>query len=386
VVAHAFHGTASVPSLERLNADGTIDSSYITPFGWPSRIKLLVLQPDNKAVVSTWDGTAPVRLNTDGSIDATFRPNFAGKISSMAVQDDGKLLVAGSTLPDSNYDMYDLVARLNADGTPDTAFKPPAGGRRSTAYGLLIQPDKKILVSGSFAGGYDPEHRIYRLNEDGKLDTSFVSERVQGWSALASDGKIVVGVDASNYAERKGFVVRLTSNGAYDPTFQQVPLLNMIVRCVATQPDGKVLVGGVFITRAGGGAILLRLNNDGSSDSTFRVSLGPLSPNGRELSSIAFSNGKAIIAGSFTAVGDIARWYVARIFLNDPPPTLGVSLTGENVQISWPTNEAGFMLEYTTQLNPGNWQPGTGVPSISSGRFIIATPASEYGKFFRLKR
>ena len=91
---------------------------------------------------------------------------------SLALQADGKILVAGSftTLGERT---RDRIGRLNPDGTLDTGFNPGADGGVSS---LAVQADGKILVGGDFTTlGGQTRNRLGRLNADGTLDTELQS-------------------------------------------------------------------------------------------------------------------------------------------------------------------------------------------------------------------
>ncbi|MBK9237804.1 MAG: hypothetical protein IPO19_18225 [Rhodoferax sp.] len=166
----------------------------------------LTLQPDGKIVmlVSTEDSRNGVyasvllRLNPDGSLDTSF--NGTGKVNidlrlkgfsdALAVQPDGKLVVAGSK--SGNF----AVTRINTDGSFDATFgiNGTVGsdfGAFDQASTVVIEPDGKILV----AGGSNSNFALIRYNADGSVDGSFgVSARLEvgaGQSVLL-DGKAVI--------------------------------------------------------------------------------------------------------------------------------------------------------------------------------------------------
>jgi uncharacterized delta-60 repeat protein len=392
VVAYAFYAKDDGPSAARLNADGTIDSSYSVPLTWPSWITAMALQLDNKAIVTTWNGAIPLRLNLDGSIDPTFNPTFLGtNFSSIAVQTDGKVLIAGSTLPVYSR-ISDLIVRIYPDGTLDPSFKPPQGGVNSIARNLQIQPDGKILVTGQFGQTEYGSSRIFRLNQDGGIDKTFVSPTAglsrPGFIAQAPGGKVVVAGSASDDFERKSFVKRLTSTGAYDQTFRDVTLLNVNVYSLAVQADGKVLIGGDLISSAGEASVFFRFNQDGTPDYTFRTDLGPVVSNSQAVTTvIVLSEGQAIIAGSFTTVNQAGRWYAAKIFLTDSPPRLDISSAGENIQVTWPANQAAFNLEFSKTLGPGGWTTSVLAPVLKDDHLSVSLPAvAGSAAYFRLAR
>ena len=91
------------------------------------------------------------RLNADGSLDTGFNPGANDEVFALAVQADGKILVGGAftMLGGGGTGMTprNHIARLNADGSLDLSFNP---GASSAVYALAIQPDGKILVAGAF--------------------------------------------------------------------------------------------------------------------------------------------------------------------------------------------------------------------------------------------
>src|SRR5205823_1660150 len=131
------------------NADGSLDSSFgnnglvITDFGFDSQAFALAVQTDGKIVVAGYTFTggsqydfALARYNTDGSLDTTFGTNGevvtdfgtgGDEALAVVIDADGKIVVAGYTFTgDSQYDF--ALARYNADGSLDTSFGPDHDG------------------------------------------------------------------------------------------------------------------------------------------------------------------------------------------------------------------------------------------------------------------
>ena len=207
--------------LARHNPDGTLDIAFgnggkvTTTFRGSDSASALALQPDGKIVVAGSTGGifafALARYLPDGSLDATF--GSGGKVTTnfglafaLAIQPDGKIVVAGGT---DNF----LLARYNPDGSLDPTFG--AGGKVITDFGgddsafaLAFQADGKIVVAGKsevFTGIVGGDFALARYNSDGSLDatfgnggkvtTDFINHSVDGAFAVAlqPDGKIVVG-------------------------------------------------------------------------------------------------------------------------------------------------------------------------------------------------
>ena len=95
----------------------------------------------------------------------------------MAIQSDGKIVVAGDVDNGSNDDF--AVARYNADGSLDTTFDGDGkvttaiGTAEIDAYAVAIQADGKIVVAGDAYNGSDNDFAVVRYNADGSLDTTF---------------------------------------------------------------------------------------------------------------------------------------------------------------------------------------------------------------------
>src|SRR5262249_59915042 len=164
------------------------------------------LQSDGKIVVAGVASSpsggpasqfAVARYNSTGALDASFGTggrvtvSFAGKgdeARALAIQSDGKMVVAGfATTADGSSSDFALV-RLNLSGSPDTGFG--AGGKVTTdfaggadrGYAIAIQLDNKIIVAGSTATGDAMAFALARYNPDGALDTGFGSGGVTGAS------------------------------------------------------------------------------------------------------------------------------------------------------------------------------------------------------------
>src|SRR5262249_31613155 len=147
-------------------------------------VTILALQADSKIlVVLQGGGNAALhhglyRFNPDGTLDSTFDADIGGSgINSIAVQPDGKILVAGAFLGQRD-GTYTTLARLNPDGSLDPSFvRMLHGGAtpRAVANVVAVQSDGRIIVGGNNSfGGNDPfgAFGLARLNSDGTRDNS----------------------------------------------------------------------------------------------------------------------------------------------------------------------------------------------------------------------
>jgi uncharacterized delta-60 repeat protein len=183
-------------ALARYDTVGSLDSTFgtggkvITPFGTSSSIHAVALQGDGKLVVagSTIDDGGAVagalaRYNADGTLDATFGTggiatgaalNFAGA-EAVALQPDGKIVAAGPTEMQYLHARDFMVARYNSDGKPDSTFgtagtATAAFGNVANCAGVALQGDGKIVAAG------DTQYQAFalaRFNAEGTLDASF---------------------------------------------------------------------------------------------------------------------------------------------------------------------------------------------------------------------
>jgi uncharacterized delta-60 repeat protein len=220
------------------------------------------------------------RLNTDGTRDFTFYANASNWVYCLNVQSDGKVIVGGS-FTNLAGQARNYIGRLNPDGTLDDAFNP---GANNPVLCITMQADGKILVGGFFTNlAGQARNRIARLNPDGILDDAFnpgasglgyyysssVFYGIVKCLAMQADGKILVGGYFTNLAgQARNNIGRLHPDGTLDEAFN--PGANSIVHCIAIQADGKILVGGEFSSIGGQTRnYFARLNPDGTVDGSF---------------------------------------------------------------------------------------------------------------------
>ena len=386
ILYSANGGTVTRP-LIRLESNGSVDNTYVLDPAITSFKNKWVVDPMNRPVVlvTTAGGPRLVRLLDDGSIDPTFNPIFGspGTTSVVAVQADGKVIVAGAFAA-MNGAPRNRFARLNPDGSIDTTFNIGAGFN-NVPRNILVLPDGKILVMGSFNTYNDaPVSRMLRLNTDGSVDDTFncsVTANAVLAAALQSDGKIViVGTFSTVNGVGRTGIARIDSNGALDATFNPVlavPTGGGVVT-VVVDSSGKITFGGRFTTVNGvsrpnlarvdstgatdtsfdagglpdsyrlylqpdGKYILLnqndgvfRRNNDGTPDASFNPPTFS-SPGGGSTfieSVLLRPDGSMLVAGSFSAVGGTPRFNLTRLGPNGAHDNSFLS-TGPNAVAFW---------------------------------------------------
>ncbi len=331
--------------LARLNADGTLDTTFNPGAGAGNLIYALALQADGKVLIggafTTFNGVARnyvARLNADGSVDTTFNPGSGASyyVYSLAVQSDGKVLVGGA-FSTFNGVARKYLARLNADGSVDPAFDPGRSGLDDSVSVVAVQGNGQLFVGGNLFIITDGVRRngIVRLNADGSLDPTFLPDGGGTFNSMTAislpgDGKVVIAGDFSNVSDvaRQG-IARLNADGSVDPSFDPGTGANGLVRAVVLQNDGKMVVGGDFTTFNGVAQnYLTRLNVDGSSDAAFN----PGNTVNKYVYGVALqSDGKMILAGDFTAVNGAKVARAARLYGGSVAAVPSISATGTNM-------------------------------------------------------
>ena len=276
------------------------------------------------------DGTLDTTFDGDGKLQVAFSNVFVCR--ALAIQNDGKIIVAGSNSPSGAGADFALM-RFNPDGTADTSFD--GDGRVTTnitgydsVTALAIQPDGKIVAAGVTNAANNSNFAVARYNTDGSVDTSFdVDGRVAtdfftsidyaNAVAIQADGKIVL-AGYCNFTGWEEFgLIRYNIDGSLDTTFDvdgklvsdlSGPQISDRANSVMTQrADGKIVVTG---TSAGGDFTVVRYNLDGGFDTTFdgdgKVTTD-VSPNGfgSALGGAIQPDGKIVVTGyaSFPGTG-----------------------------------------------------------------------------------
>jgi uncharacterized delta-60 repeat protein len=363
----------------------------------------VAIQSDGKIVVSGTATTrkdpldesedksdfAVIRLNTSGSLDPTFGAD--GKVTTdlgsgnehgagLAIQSDGKLLVAGGK--DKNF----ALIRYTATGSFDPGFG--TGGKATTDFGLdmyadaatvAIQPDGKIVAAGSTSltrivegGSAQPDIAVARYTTAGILDPSFghggkviTSFGLGGDAAEAAaiqpDGKILV----AGYSRNDFTVLRYSTKGGLDHSFgDQGKAItrfgsaetdsSALAFGLAIQSDGRIVVAGVNENGADGGSDLamVRYRKGGAPDRTF--------------------GHKGKVTTDFGSLGDHCQGLAIE-------PDGMIVVSGSTSEIDDQDNEIGdvAIARYTTT---GSLDPNFGVEETSPSPLVSASAALGRGR------
>jgi uncharacterized delta-60 repeat protein len=304
----------------RLNPNGNVDLNFNIGAGANDIVRSVCLQSDGKIIVAgdftSFNGVERnriARLNSDGTLDASFNPNVNGTIHCIAIVSSGGIAIGGefTTVGGTS---RNRIAVLNTTGTNRVSFNP-GNGVNGPVYAVAFH-EGQVMIGGNFSN-YNgvSKHKIARIALNGILQAapSFSSAALNNpvyALSYQSDGKIIVG-GAFNSSQSFRYVIRLNADYSYDTSFNTGVGPDAVVRTIGVQQDGKVILGGNF-TNVNGPLRnrIVRLNSNGSTDHTFN----PGSGFNDEVFSLAIQDhGKIIVAGNFTSFNGTERNRIARV-------------------------------------------------------------------------
>jgi uncharacterized delta-60 repeat protein len=383
LVAAALAGSPAASRIFRLASDGSLDPGFQNNLEVSGGVNSIVLAADSKILVggsfSTIAGSAKpglARLNADGTVDNAFTASIAASISKIIIEPDGKLLLAGS-FPFGAY-------RLNADGSEiETGSKSVAPFQIVYhGYDAARLPDGKVLVAYGVGSGEPTNFYVLRLNADLTLDESFQPTAPDYLPVtditLLADGKFII---SGNFVtvndQTRLHIARLNANGSPDPTFGAAVSTTGTVRAIKRQPDGKILIGGIFeMVNGVRRTNIARLNADGSLDNTFNVPPGLFSFSPSYVYDIDLqSNGKILVARYiFPGLSPALNEQFGSI---SDGGVLRLNSDG-SLDESFATIPTGLMI--SLKVDPdnniliGGWFDNTMVPPFGTGSFARLLP------------
>jgi uncharacterized delta-60 repeat protein len=229
-----------------------------------------------------------------------FYYGYGGGVESLAFQPDGKIVVAGTYFVDpsvGSYEYFFAVVRYNANGSLDTSFGTGGitktatyPGFRSHATSMVLQPNGKIVVAGYDTPQDDStsDMAVVRYNTNGSLDTSFDGDGIArvgflGYSfdyanavKIQSNGKIVLAGYSNANGTNDFALARLNTNGSLDSKFDSDGILTTPIglgsdaaTSVEIQSDGGIVVGGKAEIASSFDFALVRYKSNGSLDTAF---------------------------------------------------------------------------------------------------------------------
>ncbi|MEW6027281.1 MAG: delta-60 repeat domain-containing protein, partial [Planctomycetota bacterium] len=283
---------------------------------------------------------------------------------AMALQTDGKIVVAGMT--DNSINFSFALIRYTSAGALDNTFGTggvvtTAIGNDSTAMAIALQTDGRIIAAGTSNDGANDDITLVRYTVTGALDATFGTGGVVTTTVgnnndyaraivLQSDNKIVIAGDSTTGVNSDIVLARYNADGSLDNTFDTDGVLTTTVTSnndvafdLAVQPDGRIVVAGY--SNNGANFTLVRYNTDGSLDNNFNtdgVVTTTIGSGGAAMAAVLQPDGKIIAAGgSNNGVND--DFTVARYNTNG---SLDVTFNADGVV----TSAFGTALDYANAV------------------------------------
>ena len=303
--------TVDTTPISHLDAP-RIDPSFFSGIGFDGDVLDMALQSDGKLIIAgkfngpvgtSWKKI--VRLQADGNLDGHFDPGTGanGDVYCVKVMDDGRILVGGAFTSFNGVAAGHLV-RLFPNGALDRTFDTSVGAN-GNVYSIGVLPGGSMLIGGNFTTyGGDHASQLARITADGSLDTSFNADNsLQPGAVITSivrtpDDRVLINGNIPFPNGRTG-IGRLLANGQLDPSFTS-PFTSGAVQSVSLAGD-KILIAGTFVISGHTG--IARLNFDGSVDPLF---VGPAINNVTHM--VVQIDHKIIVSGPFVVNGS------ARVF------------------------------------------------------------------------
>lgn len=364
----------------RYLANGTLDSSWnsggavITVFDadQSANAYAVALQVDGKVLLAGQcnsvaagykfcalrylsDGTLDTGWNGSGMVATTIGTGMS-TASAMAVQPDGKVLVAGSCM--NNATQVFCTIRYNSDGSLDSGWNgngmvlTAMGSGSGTAKAVAVQADGKVLVAGSCTGAVNEDFCSVRYSAGGVLDSSWgtvgkVVTSIGSGADLANamllqpDGKVLLAGTCSNGSNTDFCALRYQTNGTPDPSWNGSGIVmtamgsgNDDAVAIALQPDGKVLLAGTCLM-SNNELCALRYHASGTVDTSWNgsgkasTSIGPGSDVGTAMA--LQSDGKVLLAGFCRVTGPLSYDFCALRYDGGPfPAACSLDIDGDS--------------------------------------------------------
>ncbi len=327
-------------ALLRLNADGSLDTSFTAPLSGVSNagVKEIHVQADGKILIVgdsslTNSGYANIfRLNANGSVDTSFVLSQNYRFKTAAIQADGRIIVNRTVL--NELYTFNKIDRLNIDGSFDTTFTVASISIAASSSPIInkiyVQDDGRILVCGlfSYCAG-SPSRDLARLNSTGTFDSSFSigngflhSASNSSYFAdyiydikIQADNKIVVVGDFTSFnSVARQDVVRLEQNGAIDNSFADIASFADInvIKSVSLFSDQKILISGTLNYERKYDAIMVKLNTDGTKDNSYN-NIGKGFFNNPVSCISETAGGKLLVGGDFGTYNNVKCFGFTRL-------------------------------------------------------------------------
>lgn len=278
-------------TLARLNADGTLDSTYVPALPIEPPLSAIALQPDGKLLCAA---SRLFRLDSSGSLDSSFRPPLIGSVRAIEVQSDNRILLAGDF----------GVARLHPNGAVDSSFIPSF----SDVAALFPITEGRVLLQFT---SFPPR----LLTADSNIDDTFRPNPLLLTYILktaAQKENVLISRNSGGFTPAT--ILRLNLNGTLDSTFQFDPSVGPPTS-FWVDPNERIVMARTVYSGPAPDTTIIRLNPNGTRDSLFE----PIILNGT-VSTVHFPpprDGEIVVCGNFSRINGQPRTGLARLTTTD---------------------------------------------------------------------
>jgi uncharacterized delta-60 repeat protein len=413
------NGIESHMALVRLNTDGAIDSTFGTngkiinaDFNNDANFNIQVaIQSDGKILISgttgySYQGNSDfllVRYSAQGVLDSSF--GISGKVSTdfsgyqdfcnaIKIQNDGKIILGGSTSANVSALSNIALARYNSDGIPDLSFgkdgKVITGYNNQIENGLAmaIQNDHKILVTGHTVINSVYYSLLVRYNADGQLDNTFgLQGRVRNFRGSASyalalqlDKKIITaGISGAATSNSDVLVIRYNAETVLPITLSSF---------TATKKQNSVLLNWQTAVEANnnyfsierssnssnGFKEIARVNSKGNSSQTQKYNFEDLTPlKGVNYYSLKQVNKDGSSTTSKIVLIDFSKDAIIKLYPNPVKNTINIDGLSGTTTLSIIDVNGKVLTTVKTSNNTYNWN----IKALPSGNYYVRIDADK---------
>jgi uncharacterized delta-60 repeat protein len=364
-----------VNNIARLKKNGELDLTFNTGSGINGKVYTVAIQSDGKILVggnfALYNRHACsniIRLKKNGAIDESFGAATNGTVRKIKMDNNGKILISGD-FRNVNGDTRPVVARLLTNGQLDTSFADPFS--ISDPSITVSGEDFAINNKGQVYLALDYQSRVfqslhaelYRIKRNGRIDSTFsipINEfnEIHAVTLNNEQKPVIVGrANYSTHASYPGFVAQLNFDGSMDTAFNYARLkerLNYAVRSVTILQNDRLIIGGDFSPNAFSTADhIALLNSDGIIDAGFTASAS-----NSIYTTSPVKNEKLLIGGTFSQYTGVVRNGLAQIdvTLPDEAPLRSTEITQTAVspEIYLYPNPAQSLI-HINNLTPGSF-------------------------------
>ncbi|MBS1795355.1 MAG: hypothetical protein JSS81_15975 [Acidobacteria bacterium] len=370
-------GQYDIATLMRLNADGSLDTTfadegvyqYFNGLATSTRFYALKALSGGGFLVAGEGGASPgaiiIKFDPAGNPDPTFSGDGiatsinAGRFYAIAIQSDGKIFGCGSSGFGASTRTGRSV-RFSTTGTAETSVSNlfnTSGLTDSEVLGCAFQSDGKLIVAGYRSDGTSDALAISRHTTSLAIDTAFGSggyvindmspaldDRATDL-VIQPDNKIVVGsTGLGGGGDRDFAVLRYDANGVLDQNLVDnfgtggISLINFGLgnpndeaQALLLQPDGQLIAGGASDAGAGERFALVKINTGGAAAVAFGVLgrvLTPFASGDSRVTALSFYGNNKILAAGRAWNGADYDFAIARYQNEFIPTAAGVSVEG----------------------------------------------------------